>query len=102
MSETTPGETPVEGAAMRWRVRLSKRTPHWVYYAVTEFVDAETPARAAASAEQLHASSDTRAEAYDVTPATPEMEEAHRAHRQRVASWIDAAKRGQAGRWVGL
>lgn len=83
---------------MRWRVRLSKRKPNWTYFAVTVFVDAETPAQAAAMAEQQHIGTETTAEAYETVPATPAMESAHVKHRQRVQRWIELARVAKAGR----
>ena len=84
----------VDQRAVRWRVRFSTRRPHWFYAAHTAFIDAETPAQAAADVERAHTTGDTSAEAWETLPTTPEMEAAHSERERRRALWLATVRAG--------
>lgn len=79
----------------RWRVRYSTKTTHWFYCARVAFVDAETPAQAAADVERAHTNEHERAEAWETVPATEDMEAAQAERERRQAEWLRLAKSGQ-------
>lgn len=83
---------------MRWRVRFLIQRPHWTYYAGTAFIDADTEAQAAASVEVARTDKDSRAQAWEVVPATEAMEAAHRDRVSRRAEWLRRVSAGESTR----
>jgi hypothetical protein len=80
---------------MRWRVRFVTERPHWTYYAGTAFVDAVTESQAAALVETERTHGDTRVRAWEVVPASRNMEAAHLDRVARRAEWLRRIAEGR-------
>lgn len=81
---------------MRWRVKRSVRTPTWFYAAELLFLDAADADEAKRLAEDGR--SDWSFEAWEIVPATPEMEGRHQDLLRRTEEWRQRVAKGAATR----